>query len=460
MHLNVEEQVVLDRFQPRPYQAEIWDAIENKGYRKCLVILARRSGKDITCWNLAIRQCLKKVCTIYYCLPTYSQAKKAIWDSITIDGLKFLDFIPKSLIANINSQEMKIRFINGSILQCIGADSFNTSIVGTNPYGVVLSEFALMSSEVYSYVRPILAANGGWIIANSTPRGKNHLWHLYNVAKELPDWHVIKKGVSETNHVPYDVLMQEKATMEEGLYQQEWEVSFERGHVGGYYSNQLDKMKEDGRLTHVPHEPQLLVHTSWDIGINDATSIIFFNVVANGNMIRIFDYYTSNDQGVDHYAQILQEKGYRYGEHYAPFDIKVREWGNGGITRLHMAQELGIDFNVLRQHSLQDGIQNVMVNFPKLWIDERKCRQLVDSLENYRRKWDEDLKQYDVKPAKGWPNHGADALRYLCQSIPLLTINDTSHNLEQARYQALYGGNAPLPGIFGHNQRESFRRKI
>ena len=147
--MNVEHQLVLDKFIPRWYQESIYDAIENAKYRKVLAILPRRSGKDITAWNLALRQCLRRVCLVYYCLPTFSQARRAIWDAIAIDGSKFLDYIPKALVENINQAEMKIRFKNGSILQCLGADTYNTSLVGTNPYAVILSEFALMSSEVF-----------------------------------------------------------------------------------------------------------------------------------------------------------------------------------------------------------------------------------------------------------------------------------------------------------------------
>lgn len=131
--MNTEQKLVLDKFHLRPYQEEIWDAIENKGYRKVLAILPRRAGKDITAWNLAIRQCLKKICIVYYALPTYSQGRKAIFDAISIDSTKFIDFIPKSLIHSINQQEMKLRFVNGSILQVIGADEYDRSLLELTP---------------------------------------------------------------------------------------------------------------------------------------------------------------------------------------------------------------------------------------------------------------------------------------------------------------------------------------
>ena len=183
---DVEIEIKLNKFVLRWYQLDAWNAIMEGKTKRLLLISPRRSGKDFLCWNIAIRQCIRKTCLVFYVLPTYSQARKAIWDAIAIDGTKFLDYIPKELVESINQSDMKVRFKNGSILQCISGDSYDTSIVGTNPYAVILSEFALMPSEIFAYIRPILAANGGWCIINSTPRGKNHLWHLYKTAQELP----------------------------------------------------------------------------------------------------------------------------------------------------------------------------------------------------------------------------------------------------------------------------------
>lgn len=167
----MSEVVKLDGFVPREYQLDVWDALEKKGYRKLLLLWARRAGKDITAWNLAIRQCLDKVCVVYYALPTYNHARRVIWEGIAIDGKKFLDFCPKELVAGFNASQLKITFTNGSILCLIGAASFDNNTIGTNVYGLVLSEAALMDNldDVWGFFRPIIAANGGWILIQSTP---------------------------------------------------------------------------------------------------------------------------------------------------------------------------------------------------------------------------------------------------------------------------------------------------
>ena len=126
--MSVEVQVALDKFSLRWYQEEIWDAVEEKKSKRILYIASRRAGKDILFWNLAIRQCIKRVCLVFYVLPTYGQGRKAIFDAIAIDGTKFIDYLPEMLVESINQSDMKIRFKNGSILQIIGGDTYDSSI--------------------------------------------------------------------------------------------------------------------------------------------------------------------------------------------------------------------------------------------------------------------------------------------------------------------------------------------
>lgn len=445
--MDVEIEVQLNQFSLRWYQKKAWDAIMNGETKRLLLISPRRSGKDFLCWNIAIRQCIRKTCLVFYVLPTYSQARKAIWDAIAIDGTKFLDYIPKQLVESINQSDMKVRFKNGSILQCISGDSYDTSIVGTNPYAVILSEFALMPSEIFAYIRPILAANGGWCIINSTPRGKNHLWHLYKLAQELPNWIVIKQKTSEIGHIPADVLEEERRQMDAGLFEQEYETSFERGISGAYYGEYLDRLRLKGQITHVPYEPGIEVHVAFDIGVHDATTLIFFQVVGAGAVIRIIDAYSNNNLGLDHYVNYIKNKDYVIGKYFAPHDIKVREWGGGAVSRFEMARQMGVHFELVPSVSVMDGIEMVWRNFSKFWIDESNCRSLIDALENYRKEWDDKRQMYTNKPVRSWASHYADCLRYVCLSLPQTERGMSSEEFEIMKAKALYGDSS-LPQVF------------
>ena len=73
---------------------------------------------------------------------------------------------------------MSIRLTNGSLIQLVGADRID-SLMGSNPVGVNLSEFALMKPSVWDYLSPILNENDGWANFITTPRGRNHAFDLF-----------------------------------------------------------------------------------------------------------------------------------------------------------------------------------------------------------------------------------------------------------------------------------------
>lgn len=446
---NVEIENRLNEFKPRSYQAPVLKALA-QGYKRVLAILPRRAGKDITALNYVIRQMWEEPGVYYYIFPTYSQAKKVIWDSMTNEGKRILDYFPEELVLQMNSQEMKIRTVakggKTSLFQLIGSDNYD-SLMGTNPRGCVFSEYALQDPLAYQYIRPILTANGGWALFISTPRGKNHLWSLYQLAKESPDWFSYKLTIEDTEHIPMKEIERERreGLMSEDMIQQEYYTSFDMGIEGSYYSRYIDKCKRESRIGVVPWENGFKVHTSWDLGVRDSTSIIFFQTI--GQTVRIIDCYENSKQGLEHYAEILANKPYLYGTHIAPPDIRVKEWGSG-ITRFEKARQLGINYTIAAIHEVPDGIEAARSLFSKLWIDKEKGSDLIKSLENYRQEYDSKKKVYLPRPLHDWSSHFADSFRYLAIALPKTADGLSSQDLEALQQEALYGSDAKLPQFF------------
>lgn len=129
-------------------------------------------------WNILIKETQKRVGTYWHVLPLLNQARKIIWTGSTKDGIPFLDFIPPPLIVSKRDDDMSIRLTNGSLIQLVGADRID-SLMGSNPVGVNLSEFALMKPSVWDYLSPILNENDGWANFITTPRGRNHAFDLF-----------------------------------------------------------------------------------------------------------------------------------------------------------------------------------------------------------------------------------------------------------------------------------------
>lgn len=400
----MEQEIRLNKFVPRDYQLCLFDALENKGYKRIIAIWPRRAGKDLTAWNICIRELLRKVQTIYYIFPTFSSGRRILWDAINNDGFRILDYLPFELTASRNEQLMRIKLINGSVFQIIGSDTYDTSLIGTNPQMVIFSEFALSDPMAYSFVRPILSANGGTCMIVSTPRGKNHLWDLYQIAKQSPRWFVSKLTIEDTKHISLEDIMKERedGEMSEDLQLQEYWTSFQKGVEGSYYTKYIDRARLNGQIGMVPWESNYPVHTAWDLGVRDSTAILFFQVI--GTSIRIIDAYEKNKEGLEHYINFLKTKPYTYGKHIAPHDIRVREFSSGN-TRWEKARQLGVRFEIADKLSIEDGIEAVRSTFSKLWIDERNCKNFIKAIENYRQEYDSKRRVYKPRPLHDCNSH-------------------------------------------------------
>ncbi len=413
-------------YQPRNYQIPLLKALD-KGIKRALCVWHRRAGKDKTLINLMAKKMIEKVGTYYYFFPTYNQGKKILWNGIDKDGFKFLDHIPKEIRKRTDNTEMLIELKNGSIFQIVGTDNVD-SIVGTNPCGCIFSEYALQNPIAWGYIRPILAENGGWAVFNYTSRGKNHGYDLYKYAKDREDWFVQILKADETEVFTELQLKEEREQYiaEDGddlRFQQEYMCSFEGAVQGSYYGKILQLLEIKKQFTTVNYDPNLPVTTVWDLGVGDATSIWFLQTV--GNEIRLIDYLEAEGEGLGYYYQELQNKGYTYKEHYAPHDIQVRELGSGQ-SRLETARKLGINFKVVPNISIDDGIQAVRKILPTCWFDETKCERGISALYNYHKEYDEKRKIYKNRPDHDWSSHGSDSFRYLAVVYNRLTTTQTN----------------------------------
>ncbi len=198
--MKPETIIRLNKFKVRDYQRPLFEAFISRKFTRYLVVWPRRAGKDVVAFNLILRAALRRVGVYFYIFPTYSQAKKVIFDSITNTGERFSDYIPTELLVSCNSSELKYTLSNGSIIQLVGSDNID-SLVGTNPQGIIYSEYAIQSPLAYQFLRPILLGNGGWAMFVSTPRGKNHLWELFQIAQNSEEWFCSKLTVDDTQHI-------------------------------------------------------------------------------------------------------------------------------------------------------------------------------------------------------------------------------------------------------------------
>lgn len=372
---------------------------------------SRRSGKDKTLWNVIIGRAFDIVGQHYYLFPTFAQGRKALWEGIDNAGMKFLDHIPKEIVRRSNDTEMKIELSNGSIIQIIGTDNYD-SIRGTNPKTCVFSEYAYQDPRAWGVISPILKANGGMAIFNTTPNGENHAFDLKKIAESSPDWFFQTLTVDDTGVLTQEQIEEERRNgMSEEMVQQEFYCSWSSALVGSFYGQRLREMEESDRISVVPWDEYEQVITFWDLGMNDEMAIWF--VQQHGFAYKVIDCFADHGKGFEHYAKMLYDKPYRYSKHFIPHDGKNRELSNGLERSKTLDSMLREEVIVMkRPKAVQDKIEAVRWLLPKVYIDVEKCRDGLNALKNYRQEYDERLKTWKKEPLHDWSSNYADAFAY------------------------------------------------
>lgn len=190
------------------------------------------------------------------------------------------------------------------------------------------------------------------------------------------------------------------------------EEAFASSIDGAYFKRQMSRARIEGRIGQLHYDESRPVNTFWDIG-NDTTAIWFHQT--DGVRHRLIDYYENADESIAHYAHELNDRkqkfGWAYGRHYGPHDLSVTEWGGPGKTRAQIAKENGVIFTIVpRIENKNDAIDAVRRLLGNCWIDEKHCEQGIRCLDNYRKKWNEQLATWSREPLHDWASHGADAL--------------------------------------------------
>jgi len=455
-------EIILPTRPARLYQRPFWRYMEGGGKRGVLC-WHRRSGKDETCMAWTAADAMQNPGNYWHCLPEYEQARKALWDGVDPKtGMRRLDQIfPPEIVTRRRDKEMMLELPNGSTWQLIGSDRFD-QLVGAGPRGLVMSEYSLSHPAAWAYFRPMLLESNGWALFNFTPRGRNHAYTLFDEHKDSPDWFCQKLTALDTGVFTPEQLEQERLEYHRELgvddgdakFRQEYLCDFNAALVGAYYGREMEQVEREGRIGHVPYDPGLPVYTAWDLGLHDATSIWFAQI--SGLEVRVIDFEEATGVGLDAYAKLVLNKPYVYAEHIWPHDggqgdvgiVATNLW-QSGAKRAEVMRALGVrPIKVLPREMdiFADGIQATRRLLHRCVFDAVKCKDGLEGLRQYSRKWNESAKTFANVPKHDWASHRADAFRQLAQGLP-------------ARFSATPLPRADKPGRYTERGRSPGRSK-
>lgn len=421
----------LPQLKPRDYQLGCWKALD-RGAKNILMSHPRRHGKDVTTASILSKRAIQRVGSYYYLFPTRKWAERAIWNNIVTIGDHsghLLDLIfPPEIVLYKNNTDMKLGLINGSVINFSGTD--NLDFVGQGGYGYALSEFSLHKEEVTGFLAPILDEGNSWIIMNGTMRGKkNQLYRMYEANKNNPEWHCewltpevtkrycwvgdemnlnpeLENKIDPLSGIPYLNVQDriDSKMISYSLARQEYLNEAVADVANSVYGYEMVKIQDKGNILDF-NTLNECVFTFWDLGMSDATAIVFAQI-KDGN-IYILDYYENTGHDIKHYIDIVHQKGYNYGGHYMPHDSKKRMSNTGTNIIDFCITQYGFEVRPIpKTNSVRDDIEIVRRSLPNAKI-HIKCEKLIDHLTNY---------QWNPTTGKILHNehsHGADATRML-----------------------------------------------
>lgn len=457
-------------FTSRDYQ-DVYMDYYDRGGRNGIWVWHRRAGKDLTALHQTCKMAMKTVGMYWHCLPSYAQARKAIWNNFNNStGERMISSVFPSVIVNSPKEyrpqgEMLLELLNGSMVQIIGSDAID-NIVGASPRHVTFSEFALCKPNSYDLIRPMLRESNGSVAFITTPRGKNHAWKILEMAKKTKGWAWDIRTLHQTGawknwrrddtgelfQSAQEVIEAEIAAgMAPELARQEYECDFEAALVGSIYGDLMELLVRAGRVR--AFRPLgTAVFATFDLGKNDATAIWFWEVTPVG--VNVLGHYENHGKGLAHYFKIVDDwltaKGVALKTIWLPHDAKAKTLASDLSIEDQFIEHFGAPrVQIVPKLAILDGIQAArwLLQQDVQFSPECDKHQGLEALKMYHREYDEVTRAFSERPEHDWTSHTADAFRYMATTVrlgKLIARERKVANSEQALKQQLEAKVRPL----------------
>lgn len=314
-------------------------------------------------------------------------------------------------------QRTKILGRNGSEFGFEGLRHNITSIKSWEGADIAWVEEATpVSKASWDVLIPTIRKPGSEIWVSFNPELETDETYKRFVLTPPPNALVLRLNWSDNPWFPA-VLREELETLkarDHDAYLNVWEGHCKQMLEGAVYAKELRAAQEEGRIGRIAYDATIPVHTFWDLGWADNTSIWFAQVVRGE--YRLIDYLEDSQKPLQHYIKALQAKPYIYAKHWLPHDAQAKSLGSGRSVE-ELAKAAGLPVQITPRLSLADGINAARTVFGQCWFDETKCADGLNALRHYRYERNEDMGTWKNEPLHDWASHGADAFRYLALSL-------------------------------------------
>lgn len=425
----------------RPYQIAKQKKLFVEKFRYFYYWWPRRHGKEVFSWECIVQAAITTPGLYLMIYPTNVRARMVLWDgSIVLPngrGFKFLDMIPKKfLLGKPNNQEMTVKLINGSVIKILGADIDPDKLRGTNPRGVVLSEFAFSDPRVLAILMPILRQNMGWIMLQTTPNGMNHAYDYMQQVRNNPEWctaiETVETLIDEAGnrYVTDEMLDAElQSGMPPWMIRQEYYCEVETNSELFYFSKEMAYLNANQKIVDDLFLPSRPVYAAFDIGWNDNAAMTLFQIDNNYNPVVIY-YMEKNNETFEYYItkakEFCTQRNLFFSKAFAPHDGENKNFNTGKNT-VDVGRDIGVIVEVvLRPPSHAMAIQSIRRMLPRVRFSGNQTERLRQCLQNYQKEFDDKKGIYKKEPLHNWASHGVKSFQTLAFAMDEEKVNEVS----------------------------------
>jgi phage terminase large subunit len=214
-----------------------------------------------------------------------------------------------------------------------------------------------------------------------------------------------------------EVLKNEKDDLKSrdlDAYLNVWEGNTRQVLDGAVYAKELRKAQEEGRIKDINQDKAIEVSTFWDIGWADMTSIWFVQTIPGGE-VRVIDFYQDCQKPIDHYVEVLQNRGYVYRDHWLPHDAENKNMTGKSVKDI--MQNMNLPVRITPRLSISEGINAARMLMNRCYFDQNRCAEGLQALRHYRYDVNPDTKMFSDKPLHDQHSHASDAWRYVAVAL-------------------------------------------
>lgn len=315
--------------------------------------------------------------------------------------------------------QTEIRGKNGTqfLFSGLGSETA-TSLKSFEGVDIVWCEEAQnITKASWDILLPTIRKEGSEIWITFNPELESDETYQRFVVNPPPDCVSVKMNYTENPYFPSVLEVERqhaKATMRPEDYEHIWEGNNKPAVEGAIYFTAMSQSISGGRIRNVPHDGQLKTHVIFDLGYNDAMTIILAQKVASE--VRIIHYIEGNQRTLAEYNQelrglTLDDQPIYWGNMFLPHDGFATKHQTGKMDADVMRQ---LGWNVFKTPNVHvtAGIDRAREMFPRVYFHESRAARLVECLKRYRWNINQKTGQGD-SPLHDEFSHGADAFRYL-----------------------------------------------